>query len=91
MTRSASSVNTVGVSTTEQVPISDGATGGCESEASDDMHNEAPYDIHPVIYTYTPTVQKSATTPKPPRMLARDATLASRMGILSFGSLHIVA
>ena len=54
------------------------------------MHTEAPYEKAHALYTYTPTVQKSATTPKPPRMLARDATLASRMGILSFGSLRVV-
>lgn len=41
----------------------------------------------PTIYTYTPAVQKSATMPKPPRTLARDATPASRTGIVSFGSL----
>ncbi|KAG9310389.1 hypothetical protein JVU11DRAFT_9526 [Chiua virens] len=41
-----------------------------------------------VLYTFTPTLQKRATTPKPPRMLASDATALSRIGILSFGSLR---
>ena len=38
-------------------------------------------------YTYTPTEQKRATTPKPPRRLAADATASSRAGIFSFGRL----
>lgn len=40
-----------------------------------------------VYYTYTPALQKSATTPNPPRMLAVAATAVSRMGNVSFGSL----
>lgn len=40
-----------------------------------------------VLYTFTPTLQKRATTPKPPRILASDATAPSRIGILSFGRL----
>jgi len=38
-------------------------------------------------YTYTPTEQKSATTPKPPRILAMDATAVSQMGTVCFGRL----
>ena len=40
-----------------------------------------------VLYTFTPTLQKRATTPKPPRMLASVATALSRIGMLSFGRL----
>jgi len=39
-------------------------------------------------YTYTPTEQKRATTPKPPRMLARVATRGSLRATLSFGRLE---
>ena len=39
-------------------------------------------------YTYTPTEQKSATTPKPPSTLAAEATATSRSGTFSFGSLE---
>lgn len=39
-------------------------------------------------YTFTPTEQKRATTPKPPRMLAVEATAASRTGRASFGRLR---
>ena len=38
-------------------------------------------------YTYTPTEQKSATTPKLPSVLATIATTASRVGIVDFGRL----
>lgn len=36
-------------------------------------------------------VQKSATTPNPPRMLAVVATVVSRIGILSFGRLLYIS
>ena len=39
------------------------------------------------FYKYTPALQKSATMPKPPRMLAVVATAVSRTGKVSFGSL----
>ena len=38
-------------------------------------------------YTYTPTEQKSATTPKLPSVLATIATTVSRVGIVDFGRL----
>lgn len=38
-------------------------------------------------YTYTPAEQKRATTPKPPRTLARPATRGSLSASLSFGRL----
>ena len=39
-------------------------------------------------YTYTPTEQKSATTPKPPRILATEATTVSQIGTVCFGMLN---
>ena len=42
-------------------------------------------------YTYTPTEQKSATTPNPPNTLAVDAMASSRAGSFSFGSLGRVS
>lgn len=40
-----------------------------------------------VCYTYTPTVQNKATTPKPPRILAVEATASSFAGNVLLGSL----
>jgi len=72
-------VNTVGVSTTsEQVMFWEGI------EWLIVIARETCQCLHP-YYTFTPTLQNSATTPKPPRILAIDATAVSRNGNVSFG------
>ena len=47
-------------------------------------------DMYLVCYTYTPAVQKRATTPKPPSMLAVEATATSFSGIVLLGRLQLV-
>lgn len=52
--------------------------------------NVAMCKLVSVCYTYTPTVQNKATTPKPPRILAVEATASSFAGNVLFGSLQSV-
>lgn len=50
-------------------------------------HSGVPYLRSPGPYRYTPTELKRATTPKPPRTLAVEATANSRMGTADLGRL----
>jgi len=76
---SASRANTAGVLTIERLSL---RFEGC---ARHFVTAQSQRDV--IFYTYTPALQKRATTPNPPRMLAVVATVVSRMGSVSFGSL----
>ena len=87
VSRSASSANLAGASTTSRtrrvrpacsrIPIQTAGSEGYAAARRGEWY----------CYTYTPTEQKRATTPNPPRRLAVDATASSRTGIFSFGRL----
>ena len=62
--------------------------GSCVSRDLQCVSCKHGWRVNNWCYTYTPTEQKSATTPKPPRILAIDATAVSHMGTVCFGMLN---
>ena len=86
---SASSANTAGELTIEEK----GTESYDECQVISKEQTQGKRDViasesGPImLYTYTPTEQNSATTPKPPRRLAVLATVSSLIGMVCFGNL----